>query len=123
MTSNNFQSAEIKLHPRHLGTIEVKVDVSNDQANIHFVTSNAQVKDALETAAHRLRDMLDTSGLQLSHFGVSDNSQPGGGNRNDQALRYQFAASAANQPAANEDASTVHDTVLTVSPRLVDYYA
>ena len=122
ITANNLQSAEIKLHPKHLGTIEVKVDVTNDQANIHFVTSSAQVKDALETAAHRLRDMLDTSGLQLSHFGVSDHPQPGG-NRNDQGQRFQSSVPVVEQAAASNEESVIHETALPLNSRLVDYYA
>lgn len=123
ITNNDLQSAEIRLHPKHLGVIEVKVNISNDQANIHFVTPNAQVRDALETAAHRLRDMLDVNGLQLSNFGVSDHSLSGGNNRNDQAQGYQNYNYDLSYTDSNGENPVVYESPLHVASGLVDYYA
>lgn len=74
ITENNLQSAELRLHPRNLGSIEVKINVHNDQTNVHFLTPNAAVRDTLEASMVRLRDMLGDSGLSLGNFDVSDQS-------------------------------------------------
>lgn len=77
MTRQDVQSARIQLNPPHLGPIEVRVSVHNDIANVAFSAQHAQVREALEQAIPRLRDMLDSSGFTQADVGVSDNSYSG----------------------------------------------
>lgn len=74
MLMNNQQTAQIKLNPAELGPIEVKVSLQNDQANINFYAHNATVREAIEEAFPKLRDMLNENGLNLSQSSVSDQS-------------------------------------------------
>ncbi|MFT7458580.1 MAG: flagellar hook-length control protein FliK [Planctomycetota bacterium] len=74
MTMNNQQSAQINLNPAELGPIEVKVSLHNDQASVNFYAHNSTVRDAIEEAFPRLRDMLNENGLNLSQSSVSDQS-------------------------------------------------
>jgi len=75
MVKGGFQQAEIKLNPAHLGPLEVKLNVSDDKANISFVTHHAPVKDAIDSAMPRLRDMLEEQGLSLVDVDVSTQSE------------------------------------------------
>ena len=75
MVKRGFQQAEIKLNPAHLGPLEVKLNMSDDKANISFVTQHAPVKEAIDSAMPRLRDMLEEQGLSLADFDVSTQSE------------------------------------------------
>jgi len=73
MVKQNVQHAELQLNPRHLGPMDVKVSVGQDQqVNVSFITQHSGVKDALDTAIPRLREMLDNQGLNLGSVNVSD---------------------------------------------------
>ncbi|WP_455235226.1 flagellar hook-length control protein FliK [Thiogranum longum] len=74
MVSNKLQGAQIRLNPAHLGPMEVRIQMQNDQATIQFSSAHAVVRDALEAALPRLRDMLDASGVELVDVDVSGQS-------------------------------------------------
>jgi flagellar hook-length control protein FliK len=74
LVSHKLQGAQIKLNPAHLGPMEVRIQVQNDQASIHFTSAHAVVRDTLEAALPRLRDMLDGSGVELVDVDVSGES-------------------------------------------------
>jgi flagellar hook-length control protein FliK len=59
-----------------LGPLEVRIEISPDQqqTNIHFITHHAAVREAVEAALPRLREMLDTQQLSLGDVNVSQHS-------------------------------------------------
>jgi flagellar hook-length control protein FliK len=71
---NEVQQAEIKLNPPHLGPLEVRLALHHEQAHILFFAADPSVRDALEGALPRLREMLDGNGIQLNQAQVSDQS-------------------------------------------------
>jgi len=75
MIKGGFQQAEIKLNPAHLGPMEIKLSINDDQASVNFVTQHAAVRDALDAALPRLKDMLEQQGLNLSDANVSTQSE------------------------------------------------
>ncbi len=75
MVKGGFQQAEIKLNPANLGPMEIKLSMSDDNANINFVTQHVQVRDALDAALPRLKEMLEQQGLNLSDVNVSTQSE------------------------------------------------
>ena len=74
MISKGMQQAEIRLNPPELGLLEVKVKIQGDQANVNFSTPHAQVREALDAALPRLREMLEENGLTLGDVNVSHQS-------------------------------------------------
>ncbi len=74
MVGQKLQGAEIRLNPAHLGPMEVRIQVQNDQANISFTAQHGVVREALEEAIPRLREMLSGSGLNLGNVDVSGQS-------------------------------------------------
>ncbi len=74
MLSQNLQSAEIRLNPPELGLLEVRIQLQGDQANVNFTSPHGQVRDALDAALPRLREMLEQSGLTLGDVNVSQQS-------------------------------------------------
>jgi flagellar hook-length control protein FliK len=79
MAEQGIGRAELRLHPAHLGPIEVKVSVQNDQVNVTFHASHAATREALESSLPRLRELLGDSGLSLGQASVSQ--QFAGGER------------------------------------------
>jgi flagellar hook-length control protein FliK len=71
LAGQKVQAAQVKLNPANLGPLEVRVQVHNDQASVQFTAQHAVVREALEAALPRLRDMFETSGVQLVDVDVS----------------------------------------------------
>jgi len=74
LVGQHLQEAEIRLDPPELGSLEVKIQIHKDTATISFVTPHAQVRDAVEAATSRLRDMLGEVGINLGDVNVSQES-------------------------------------------------
>ena len=71
MLRGGVQQAEIKLNPANLGPMEIKLSLNDDQASVSFVAQHAPVRDALDAALPRLREMLEEQGLNLADVDVS----------------------------------------------------
>lgn len=74
VANQRFQGAEIKLNPPQLGPIEVRVQLQHEQAQISFTAQNASVREALEAALPRLREMFAANGFNLLDVNVSQHS-------------------------------------------------
>ena len=74
MVNQSISRAEIRLNPANLGPLEVRIDMENDQVNVAFSSRHADVREAVEQALPRLREMLEEKGLNLSNTDVSQHS-------------------------------------------------
>ena len=74
LASSQKQSAELTLNPPHMGAIEISLHVDNDKATASFASANASVREAIETALPRLREMLSGVGIELGQANVSAES-------------------------------------------------
>ena len=72
MVMNDIQHARIHLDPPELGSLEIRMQVQQDQATVQVQAQSAQVRDVLESSAQRLRDALASQGIQLAGFDVSE---------------------------------------------------
>jgi flagellar hook-length control protein FliK len=89
LMGQRLQGAQIKLNPAQLGPMEVRIQMQHDQASIQFTSAHAVVRDALEAALPRLRDMFESAGVQLVNVDVSG-----------QSLAHQQAAPEGREPPA-----------------------
>ena len=71
MNKQATPSVELRLNPEHLGPVLVKIDVSHDQATVAFTTQHQVVKDAIEAAIPKLKEMLQGQQLNLADVNVS----------------------------------------------------
>jgi flagellar hook-length control protein FliK len=71
MVAGSEQSASLTLNPPDLGPLQVVLNVSNSTANATFVAAQPEVRQALEAAMPKLRDMLGEAGIQLGQTTVS----------------------------------------------------
>ena len=126
LSSHNLKSAEIQLDPADLGRLEVRVNLSQDQAQVTFASPNAGVREALEGQMHRLRELFAQQGMNLADANVSDQSLnrgwqgQGEGGRGGSGSRDDLLASDELQPGAHQE---VRSERLTAGRGLVDYYA
>lgn len=74
MARQELQSAQITLNPPQMGPIEISLDIRNDQASATFVSANPEVREAIESALPRLREMLAGAGIDLGQTHVSQES-------------------------------------------------
>lgn len=74
MANQNNHVAELHLNPPSLGPLEVRLTVNNDQATALFVSHHSAVREAIETAMPRLREMLADNGIMLGNASVSAES-------------------------------------------------
>lgn len=123
MASQNIRSAEIRLNPAHLGPIEVRIDMEDDQVSLAFSSRHAVVREAVEHAVPRLREMFAESGLNLADTEVSQQSFAEQRSHESAENTKQRARSALGQadPAPGEIAAETVTTQL-IGTGLVDYY-
>ena len=64
------QAATLTLNPPDLGPVQIVLNVSNDQATVAFSADQLEVRQALENALPRLREMMSESGIALNNATV-----------------------------------------------------
>jgi flagellar hook-length control protein FliK len=74
MVNQNMQSAEIRLNPAHLGPIEVRIEMDDEKVNVAFSSRHAAVREAVEMALPRLREMFESSGISLADANISQHT-------------------------------------------------
>lgn len=77
MVKGDQQVAELKITPPNLGPLEVKLTLNSDQASVTFVSHHAAVRDALEAAVPRLREMMAQESVQLVNVDVGTPGRDG----------------------------------------------
>ncbi|MFO1388003.1 flagellar hook-length control protein FliK [Cellvibrio sp.] len=116
LAAQNVSSAEINLNPEHLGPMQVKVSVNQEQTSVSFTSHHPVTREVLDQNLGRLRDMFSEQGLNLVNVDVSDKS----------FNRHQGDAQHQNGQGAKQD-KVEDETPVAVSlikqQRLVDHYA
>jgi flagellar hook-length control protein FliK len=74
MVGQQKQTAELQLNPPNLGPLEVRISINQDQMSATFVSHHAAVREAIEAAIPRLRDMLADGGIALGNVAVGAES-------------------------------------------------
>ncbi len=117
LAAQNVSSAEINLHPKDLGPIQVRVSVNQEQTTVNFTSHHAVVREVLDQNLNRLRDMFSEQGLNLVNVDVSDKS----------FSRQQGDAQGQKGQGSSQDVGAEEETAIAMSAivqqRLVDHYA
>ena len=120
MAKDQIQSAQIKIKPAELGPVEIRLSVNQDQTNIHFIAQHGDVREVIEEAFPRLREMMQQSGINLGDVNVSD------GQDSEQLAEFEQRQSEDNlteEVNAEPDTDKPQDRVShTVSSGLIDQY-
>lgn len=120
MVAGGEQSASLTLNPPDLGPLQVVLSVSNDHADATFTASQPEVRQALEAALPRLREMMSEAGIELGQATVSagmSNRQDGAGGETGRG----FAG--ARGRAGTADLPGVAKATRAALPGMVDTFA
>jgi len=74
MVGQHQHAADLQLNPPHLGPLEVRLTFGHDQLNAVFVSHHAMVREAIEAALPRLREMLAEGGIAMGNVMVGADS-------------------------------------------------
>ena len=74
LAGRESQSAQMILNPPQLGAVEVRLTVSGTEAGAQFFSPHQGVREAIEAAIPRLRDLMAEAGLSLGQASVSPES-------------------------------------------------
>lgn len=75
MAKNGVETARLSINPPQLGPIEITLSLNKEHATAHFVSAHSEVREVLEQALPRLRQILEGAGVQLGQADVSGQSQ------------------------------------------------
>jgi flagellar hook-length control protein FliK len=108
-SSNKDQTAELHLNPPQLGPLDVVIKVSGDQATALFTSPHAAVRDAVEQAMPKLREMMADNGIMLGNATVSDQAPRDSG---------QSSSQRSFVPGSNDilDSSATSNSSVRISP-------
>lgn len=114
MAEGGRSTASLRMSPEHLGPLEVRIAVRDDQASVWFGAAHADTRAAIEHALPRLRELFEAQGMSLADAGVfqqAPREQPA-------TPHFQGGSGDSGQPAVNEGAPAV-----AVALGLLDTYA
>lgn len=78
LVGRQAQVADLSLNPPQLGALEVRLSLSGGEAGAQFFSPNPQVRDAIEAALPRLRELMAQAGITLGDAHVRDEAFPRG---------------------------------------------
>ena len=70
MVSQRESSANLVLNPPDMGRIEISITMNGDQASASFISTNPDVRDALQGSLPRLREVLADAGVFLGQADI-----------------------------------------------------
>lgn len=117
MKSGGLSEARLQLNPAELGRLSIQIASQDSEVKVSFVVESQQAKQVIENAMPRLRDLLDSAGLDLTESGV-DQRDKHADDRNPQHGRQ-----VADSDHFSDDSAQIAMTVTVDPDRLVDAYA
>ena len=73
-TTHGIRELRLQLQPEHLGPLEVRLRMHDSQVGVWFGSGSAEVRDALQSALPRLREMFAEGGLTMGGASVGQQS-------------------------------------------------
>lgn len=130
LTESGVQEARLQLHPRELGSVDIRIRIEGQGASVWFGADHPGARAALEATLPQLRERLASEGLQLSQASVGSQTQDPGA-RQQQAggdsgeRRAPASGSRSGDGTSREigSATTGAAAVIRYARGLVDRYA
>jgi flagellar hook-length control protein FliK len=106
MVGSEEQTASLTLNPPDLGPMQVVLSVTNDQASVTFSSNELEVRQALENALPRLREMMSENGIALGNATVNA-GMPDGRQAQDGSARNNDGFGRGNRRGGGRDDGVV----------------
>jgi flagellar hook-length control protein FliK len=117
MVDSNLSSAKLQVNPPALGPVEVRIALQAGHAQVWFTSHSAVTRDALESSAPKLREMLGAQGFGQVSVDISQRSFQ---DRSPQPRGYEAVAATSSDQTAPLDTSSA---VSRAANGLLDAYA
>lgn len=121
LVGREMQSAQLVLNPPQMGTVEVRLTMAGNEAGAQFFSPHQGVREAIEAAIPRLRDMMAEAGLSLGQTSVSQESFRHADGRPENAGQSDSAQMASEADGESLSTGAVGAPVV-VGQGLVDLY-
>jgi len=120
MANQKIQEAKITLNPEKLGPVQIKISIDKDnQMNITMTAQHSVTREALENAIPRLKDVLNSSEMNLVNVNVGQDKK-----FEQQAEQEQRKSSLSASNGTEEGEELANPSkVVHQSDNLIDYYA
>ena len=119
MVDGNISSAKLQVNPPALGPIEVRIALQGSHAQVSFTSHSALTRDALESSAPKLREMLGSQGFGQVSVDVSQGSYQ---DRSAQSSPYQSTTTGARENSVDAVQSAPRSSA-RASTAVLDAYA
>lgn len=126
MSSSTNSHAELVLTPPQMGRVEVSLSVTGDQATATFVSTNPAVREALEAAMPRLREVLADAGIQLGQTQVGAENAHQSAQQEKNGDNFAFGRNVPPDAGASQTIATAPQPAssgLKIGRGLVDVFA
>lgn len=130
IAKNEHQLASLTMNPPELGPVRVTLSIADGQASASFISLQPEVRQAIQDAVPRLKEMFADAGLQLQQASVGSGDAGGDPRQAAGQLPAPFEskrASAQATDASDEMSASAADPGLRgtrgTSSRLVDLFA
>jgi flagellar hook-length control protein FliK len=99
MAKSGQQLAQLSLNPAHLGPLSIILNLEADKASATFTATSPEVRQAIEEAMPRLREMLAAAGVALGETSVGTQTRQEWQTAQQQAAAQQDAENATRRNA------------------------
>ena len=120
MVGDQQQVAEIHVNPPNLGPLDIKLTIDGAQTTALFSSPHSEVREAVEAALPRLREVLADSGIMLGNASVTADTPRDGRAFAEPPRRSRGGGNNAGDTSAE---AQLPPPVITRSRSLVDLFA
>ncbi|MHB8824461.1 MAG: flagellar hook-length control protein FliK [Thiobacillus sp.] len=122
MAAGAQQTATLTLNPPNMGPLQIVLNLTNDQATASFFSAQPEVRQALEAAFPRLKEMMNEAGIQLEQATVSADT-PRQENPSDQQAKRVAPPFGGRDDGASAGMQTLHLPAQQSGRGLIDTFA
>ena len=79
MVKDKVHTAEIRLDPSELGSMQIKISLQQDQMSVQFMVQQGNAKELMEQQMPKLKELLQQQGIELSQGSVQQQNQSSSG--------------------------------------------
>ena len=122
MAAGAQQSATLTLNPPNMGPLQIVLNITNEQATASFFSTQPEVRQALEAAFPRLKEMMNEAGIQLEQATVSADT-PRQNDTSDRQAQRVAPPFAGTDDAVTTGLQTIHAQIQQSGRGLIDTFA
>jgi len=121
MVKDKVHTAEIRLDPSELGSMQIKISLQQDQMSVQFMVQQGNAKELMEQQMPKLKELLQQQGIELSQGSVQQQNQSSSGQ---EGGRRTAGGNGMGTTLGSSD-ELIEPGILPTknSDRVVDYYA